>query len=105
MAQGNKYLIDRYLNEPIVEQTNLYLSDKSFVDNNLFACGVFVHSKSILKTPHNMMADWFYHCARHSVQDQISLPFLIHKHQIKYKLIYENIFSNPYFVRRTQVTV
>ncbi len=97
MIAGNTYLNERYQNEPLLEQANLYLSDPNFVDNNLFAGGVFAYSTSILRTSHNMMSDWFYHCARHSVQDQISLPFLFYKHGINYNMICENIFANPYF--------
>ena len=97
MHQGNRYLIDRYQNEPMLEQINHYLADPTFNDRTLFACGVFIYSRSIVKYDNNIMSDWFYHNARYSVQDQLSLPFLIHKHRIRHNAIDEGIFSNPYF--------
>ena len=97
MLSGNGYLIDRYRNEPLLEQVRLYLSDPGFKDENLFACGVFVYSRAIVASEHNIMKDWFYHTARYSVQDQLSLPYLLTRYRIKYNVIEENIFSNDYF--------
>jgi len=92
---GNQYIKNRYANEPIQEEVNLYLSDNSFVDNKLFAGGCFVYSKNIINK--GFLRDWFYHNCRYSIQDQISLPYLIHKHDIKYACSDLDIRKNSYF--------
>ena len=97
MLNGNRYLIDRYLNEPLLEQVKKYLSDPDFKDENLFACGIFAYSHAIIEAEHNIMQDWFYHAARYSVQDQLSLPYLLSKYRIKYNVVEESIFCNHYF--------
>ena len=97
MRSGNSYLIERYQGEPMWEQVAHYMADPGFDDHTLFACGVFAYSGSIVQDEPNVMKDWFHHNARYSVQDQLSLPFLIQKHRIRYRLIEEGIFSNKYF--------
>jgi hypothetical protein len=97
MAEGNVYLRDRYANEPIAEQARSYLADPDFVDDRLFACGVFCYRVGLVSGSPAFLPDWYYHCARHSVQDQLSLPYLLHKHRIRYAQIDDNLFETPYF--------
>ena len=92
----SRYLINRYKNEPLQEQVDLYLSDSSFNDVNLYQGGIFIYdikNKPELKL---FFKDWFYHCARYSIQDQLSLPYLLHKHHINPKIINENIYKSEY---------
>ena len=98
MSAGNAYLVSRYADEPMLEQINAYLADPGFKDDRLFAGGVFIYSSAIVAQTHNLMSDWFYHCARHSVQDQLSLPYLLQRHAIQVNTIEGNLFDNPYFM-------
>jgi hypothetical protein len=97
MKDGNEYLISRYEGERMTEQVENYLKDSSWVDNVLFECGTFIYSKSIItNTNHNLMKEWFYQNCLYSVQDQLSLPYLIHKFNVNYKLFMGNVYSNEY---------
>jgi len=95
ISTGNEYLKKRYGNEPLQEEIDLYLSDQSFVDNQLFAAGCFVYRKEMDKK--RFFRDWFYHNCRYSILDQLSLPYLIHKHAIRYYCSDLDIRKNPYF--------
>jgi hypothetical protein len=97
MERQDRYLIDRYCGEKLTEQVNDYLKDKTFVDNKLFALGFFAYSKNLIKNKdYNLMSDWFFHNCYWSIQDQLSLPYLLHKHKTNYKTFDFNIFKNEY---------
>lgn len=75
-----EYLISRYGNDFFEEQKNLYYSNHQYSNANLHALGSFIYSKSIIeKQEFNIFQQWFYHCSRYSVQDQLSLPYLMLK--------------------------
>ena len=98
MASGDARALARYANEPMEEQVRCYLADPTFRDEWLFATGVFAYSRGLIDGPRgSLMSDWFYHCARHSVQDQLSLPYLLHRHGVVFRAIDMDIFNNPYF--------
>lgn len=97
IINNDEYLIDRYSGEKIKEQIDFYLNDKDFVDQNLFSLGLFVFSKKlIINKDYNLMTDWFFHNCYWSIQDQLSLPYLLQKHKTKYKTFNFNIFFNNY---------
>lgn len=97
MNSGNQYLIDRYELEDMAGQVNAYLADSNFQDNLLIAAGAFIYRSSLVKNrDRNVMTDWYYHNCRWSVQDQLSLPYLLQKHNVDFTLIREDIFSAPY---------
>jgi hypothetical protein len=95
---NNDYLKSRYEGEPIKEQVEYYLSDNSFQDNNLFSLGFFIYKKSLVSDKNfNLMVDWFLHNSCWSVQDQISLPYLLYKNNTKYNVFdFDVIYNNPY---------
>ena len=94
---GNGYLIERYEGEDMTTQVTEYLNDKTFKDDTLIAAGAFVYSKKIIENKdYNIMKEWFYHNCIWSVQDQLSLPYLLHKFGIRYKLLEGNVYSNTY---------
>jgi len=94
---GNSYLIERYEGENIKEQVNSYLKDKNYNSNVLIAAGAFIYSSKIIENKeYNIMKEWFYHNCIWSVQDQLSLPYLLYKFNINYKIINENIFECLY---------
>ncbi len=95
---NNSYIISRYENEPIKEQVDLYLEDPDFRDDKLFNLGFFIYSKNIVKNKDfNLMTDWFFHNTVYSIQDQISFPYLLNKHGVKYKTFNSgNVYDNQY---------
>lgn len=96
---GNIYFKQRYEGENIEEQVKEYLKDKTFIDNKLFAVGLFAYKKNLVKDKnYNLMTDWFFHSCYWSIQDQISLPYLLHKHNVKYTTFNFNIFRNPHVI-------
>ena len=98
MSQGNKYLIDRYGGEPMSDQVETYLSDDTFTDNKLFATGCFMYTKRLVQNrDYNIMTDWLLHNVLYSVEDQLSLPYLLHKHNTRYK-IYPHVLMNNDFL-------
>ena len=98
MAEGNQYLLNRYNGERIKEQTEHYSKDITWNDNCLFECGIFIYSKSIIENKeYNLMKEWFYQNCLWSVEDQLSLPYLIHKFNINYKILPGNVYENEYF--------
>jgi hypothetical protein len=93
MVRGDQYLIQRYSGEPMEEQISKYYQNESFIDNKLFACGCFVYSQKLVESSQNLMKDWFYHNCIWSVQDQLSLPYLLQKYKTNYNTIEKNIFE------------
>ena len=88
----NLYLFCRYAGEPIQQQVEHYLNDSSFKDHNLFSMGFFAYHKSMKP----LMLDWFLENITWSVQDQISFPYVLQKHKVKYSLFEGTFLSNPY---------
>jgi hypothetical protein len=94
MNSNNQYLIDRYQNEPIHHQVKTYLEDNAFTDQFLIAAGAFIYTPKFALT--GVLNNWFYQCARFSVQDQFSLPYVLQKSNLQPKLLEENILDNRY---------
>jgi hypothetical protein len=96
MKIGNQYLLQRYDGERMVEQVDKYIKD-GFVDNILIAAGSFIYSNNLVKNrEYNLMKEWFYHNCLYSVQDQLSLPYLLQKLNINFNIIEENILECKY---------
>lgn len=94
---NNNYLIDRYKGERIRSQYEFYVQDTNFIDNNFFSMGFFVYSKNLIKNrDYNLLTDWFFHNCYWSIQDQISFPYLLHKHKTKYRTFDYQLFNNKY---------
>ena len=97
MLSGDSYLITRYDGEPMRKQVESYLSDTTFIDNILIEAGAFIYSRDIVENKkHNIMKEWFYHNCIWSVQDQLSLPYLLHKFNVNYTIISESIYECKY---------
>ena len=85
ISQGNEYLQKRYIGEDMNKQVSEYLSDKTFVDDKLFAAGCFIYSSKLVENKdYNLLKEWFFHNNLYSIQDQLSLPYLLHKFKTKY---------------------
>lgn len=97
MNNNSRYLLDRYEDERMEDQVNFYISDKSFKDDKLFEMGFFAYSKNLVKNKnYNLMTDWFFHNCYWSIQDQLSFPYLLDKHNVNYKTFEGNIYKNNY---------
>ncbi|MCK6426639.1 MAG: DUF616 domain-containing protein [Burkholderiaceae bacterium] len=87
IEEGSPYMTGRYGGEWMKEQLALYERDPSFIDDALYIGTYFVYSGALVGSKPEFFSDWFYHCARYSVQDQLSLPYLIHKHRLKVRTL------------------
>ena len=97
MDKGNNYLLDRYRDEKIKDQLNYYLQDKNWEDNFLLECGAFVYNKDVVSNKeYNIMKEWFYHNCIWSIQDQISLPYLLYKFNINFRMWNQHVLDNKF---------
>jgi hypothetical protein len=71
-----------------------YLSDAEFKDDKLYACGMFVYRN--IPSIQRMLRDWFTENARWSVQDQLSLPYVLSKSDCKVSAIDASLVENQY---------
>lgn len=93
MKKGDRYLLDRYENEDMENQVNTYLKDKNYIDDKLFACTSFVYSARLVKDKeYNILKEWFHHNCIWSVQDQLSLPYLLQKFNVQYNTINDDVY-------------
>lgn len=97
VQEGFHRMVRRAEAEPIAEQVEAYLKDETFTDDKLFYGGVFLYTKELVEEPDNMMKAWYYEVCRHSIRDQISLPYVIHIYHPHYRVINANIHENQYF--------
>ena len=97
LNQGSQYIIDRYSGEDMASQVSSYLADPNFIDDSLFECGVFVYSSKVVQNPDlNLFKEWFYHNCIWSVQDQLSLPYLLQSFGINYGVLEGTVYKNKY---------
>ena len=92
--KNHQYLIKRYGGEPLREQMIHYYGDPDFKDNLLLAGTVFAYHRSAAP----MLLDWFHHNIIWTIQDQISLPYVLQKSGLGYSL-FEGLVNkwNPLF--------
>lgn len=97
MVNNDDYLKNRYDGEPMREQVEFYLSDNTFIDNKLFACGCFLYTKNLVENKnYNILKEWFLHNTIFSIQDQLSLPYLLQKFNTKYDVFNFNLLNNKF---------
>ena len=89
----DEYLIskdlDKYKNHNFKEQLNFYKST-GIKDDKLFESGFLIYKNNNKMI--NMMNDWWKQTLKYGYQCQISLPYVISKNNINYKLLNENNF-------------
>ena len=91
---GREYIVNRYDGEPIKEQVQSYLGDKEFSDTALLSGGLFIYRNN--QKTRDMLRDWLIHNNLWSVEDQISLPYVIAKSACKVNVINRLIWDNDY---------
>lgn len=89
-----EYLKSRYRHEPMKDQVERYLSDQNFIDDKLYSAGLFIYANN--QKVREMLKDWFTENARWSIQDQLSLPYVLFKSDCKVKMIKRNLLKNEY---------
>jgi hypothetical protein len=95
MSADAAWLRDRYMGEPFVEQLACYLSDPDFDPASpLIAAGCFAHRPNVFVR--NTFRAWLCECVRWSVQDQISLPYVLAKHRIVTAWLESGPWNCPY---------
>lgn len=93
LAEGNKYLLSRYLNGLHKEQVKECLSDPNFKDDKLYASTVFMYKNG--RKMREAMKAWWYYQSRYYTVDQLALPYIVKKHYLKIHEIGDNIFKIP----------
>jgi len=81
--------LDKYKNHNFKEQIDFYKST-GIKDDKLFESGFLIYKNN--KKMFNMMNDWWKQTLKYGYQCQISLPYVISKNNVNYKLLNENNF-------------
>lgn len=91
---GKPYITSRYKNGLHKEQLDVIRSDKTYRDNVLYASTAFIYRNS--PACQAALKDWWYQGSRYFTCDQVVLPWIIHKHNVKVNLINENQYKIGY---------
>lgn len=95
MAAGDRYLIDRYQGEPFREQVAHYLADPTFDPAaRLISAGCFIYRANWRVIA--MMRHWLAECVRWTVQDQLSLPYVLHAARVSTSWLDSGVFDCPH---------
>jgi hypothetical protein len=95
MAAGNRYLNRRYAGEWLEEQMAAIRADRSFCDRALYASTSFIYRA----TPSVCAAcrDWWHHKSRYLLHDQLALPYVLWRNEVKVVAIDADIYDLPYW--------
>ena len=94
MVKKDTNLCPKYVLKDMYYQVQGYISDSGFTDNHLFEAGFLLYSASILN--HKDFLDaWYAHNYYYTIQDQLSLPYLLHKHNIDVLPLEESVYQLP----------
>jgi hypothetical protein len=89
------YLKQRYKGYNISEQVKDYLDDGFDDQIGLMECGLFIRRNK--PNVNNAFNEWFIEQVKWSIQDQLSLPYILWKHQINFKLIEDyTVYEGPF---------
>jgi hypothetical protein len=84
----HKYLWVRYANEFLEEQMEEIRSDPTFKDDCLLCGGAFIYRNC--DTAKAALKEWWYQTSRFHLEEQISLPFALHRVGCSIRIIDEN---------------
>jgi hypothetical protein len=59
---------------------------------------MFIYTHEFITKHPTFMSDWLLENVLWSVQDQLSLPYMLYKHNVDFSIISENILSNQYAI-------
>lgn len=101
IKNGDTYLKSRYENELLDEQVRACLDDipaPIYQDDTLYATTVFVYRN--IPAVHELLEKWWVHTSRYHAVDQLAIPYLVKKAQMKNNLkvyeIQDNLYKTQY---------
>ena len=83
--ENSRYIMARYDNEFWQEQLAEIQADKDYKDDFMLIGGVFMYKNN--EKVRQAMKEWWYQVSRYSIQDQISLPYVLRKAGLKIKIL------------------
>lgn len=85
--------LEKYINESFEEQLREYKRTcENFVELPLYEMGCFMYKNT--ETMRATLKEWFYQNARYSIQDQLSIPYVLDKFKPTIGILGENIVEN-----------
>ena len=77
----SSYIISRYKDEFLDEQSKVIKEDKSYKDDILLLGGIFMYKN----TPQvqSALKEWWYHMTRYLIMDQLAFPYVLKKAGLK----------------------
>lgn len=85
--------LEKYINEPFQEQLEVYKKTCSDFQNlPLYEMGCFMYKNN--ERMRKTMKEWFYHNARYSIQDQLSIPYVLDMFRPHVGILGKNIINN-----------
>ena len=95
IAKGNRYLTRRYAGEWLREQMEAIRADNAFADRVLYASTSFIYRA----TPAVCAAfkDWWHHKSRYLLHDQLALPYVLWRQEVKVAAIAADIYDLTYW--------
>ena len=93
IKKGKPYITERYLNGRHRENYELMI-EEGYEDDVLYASTLFVYKNT--DQVRKFLADWWYMGSLYYSCDQVVLPMLLKKHQLKVKTFDEPIYKTGY---------
>lgn len=94
LEKNNKYLVPRYKGEDLIGQMAEIKLDVDFEDRSLYASTAFIYRNTF--AVRNVLKEWWYHTSRYHSIDQLSLPYVLWRHNINVIVIEQNYLKCPY---------
>jgi hypothetical protein len=95
MKAGNQYLLARYSGQKMTEQVNSYIDSGFNTAFGLYGGGLFIR-RNTPKVNH-AFDHWYIENTKWTIQDQLSLPYILWKHDLKFKVIDKHLlYRGPY---------
>lgn len=91
------YLYSRYSEEWIDEQLSVLKSDPLFEDKVLYASTVLAYRP--VETVQAATIEWWHHFTRYHIMDQLALPYVVWKHNVKVNPIKADIYNIAFWIR------
>jgi len=91
LQDRHAYMVPRYDNGFHKESYAKITEDPNFKDDKLYASTIFVYRNTELVQ--RMMKDWWWWQSRYWTCDQVPLPYVIWKNNLRVSLINENFFK------------
>lgn len=94
VRKKSKIICSKYVLRDMYYQVQDYLSDSGFTDNRLFEAGFLLYSNNILRHK-DFLDEWYAHNYYYTIQDQLSLPFLLQKHSLDVCPLEYSVYKLP----------